>query len=82
MTAPGLPDLCAVPDCTKPRFPLHLGWEGNRSITSAYCEAHGPQMRMAYCSECGSTKSWRFVWPDGVPPAGVLDGKVGTVVPM
>jgi hypothetical protein len=37
-------------------------------------------MKVAYCPECGQERSSQTVWPDGIPPAGVLDGKVGTVV--
>jgi hypothetical protein len=77
-----LPDAtadCALPGCNQPRHRLLLGWHGNSVIESAYCEGHGPTPKVKRCSECGTGQSFRLVWPDGIPPAGVLNGKVGTV---
>jgi hypothetical protein len=72
-------EFCALPGCGQPRRPEFLGWHGDDSITSAYCEDHGPKPKVKRCSECGTEQSYRLVWPDGIPPAGVLKGKVGTV---
>lgn len=73
------PELCAVPDCNQPRAAEILGWHGNDLITSAYCQNHGPSIRNRHCPECGQVTDRKRVWPDGIPPAGVVKGKVGTL---
>jgi hypothetical protein len=73
------PLTCAVPDCGERRVPKFLGWHGDDMITSAYCEDHGPTTRLRHCPECGQVKSSSRAWPDGIPPAGVVNGKVGTL---
>lgn len=73
------PEECAYPGCNESRTSLILGWHGNDLITSAYCDKHGPRVKRTHCSECGTVKSSRKVWPDGVPPMGILKGELGAV---
>ena len=72
-------EFCALPGCGQRRRRMFLGWHGNKAIESAYCDEHGPVPKVKRCSECGTELSSRLVWPDGIPPAGVLDGKVGAL---
>jgi len=73
------PYECAVPGCSEPRAPTVLGWHGNDAITSAYCAGHGPKVKTRHCPECGQRTSTQRVWPDGIPPAGVVKGEVSTI---
>jgi hypothetical protein len=73
------PSLCALPGCSEARQPIFLGWRENDAIWSAYCEEHGPHMKMKRCSECGTELSGKHVWPDGIQPVGVSRGELGAL---